>query len=304
MSGFLIGDRHVGDGAPCLIVAEVAQAHEGSVRIAHDFIDAVAKAGADACKFQLHLAAHESTPDEPWRVPPKWPQDYSRHDYWVRTCFLPDEWHGLQEHCDDVGLLFLCSPFSVEAVEWLDPLVPAWKVPSGEIANEPLLEALAATRKPIMISTGMATRLETARALSVASRWASPTALLQCTSEYPTPPERIGLGALADLRGWTWEPTVGLSDHSGTPWAGIAAVALGAAIVEVHVKLSEHDSGFDAAASLTIADLSRMVEGIRFVERALVPIDKDEMARSLQPIRDLFMGRAKRKAEHDAKRTA
>ncbi len=299
MTGFDIGHKHVGDGAPCLIVAEVAQAHEGSLSLAHAYIDAIADAGADAVKFQCHIAEAESTPDEPWRVEPRWPQDNSRFDYWKRMEFTRDQWWSLQAHAEQRGLIFLCSPFSVEAVKLLNPLVPAWKVASGEITNHLLLEAICETGKPVLLSTGMGTRGEVEAAVT----WFGKYALMQCTSEYPTPAERVGLGELARLR-WRHECPVGLSDHSGTPWPSIAAAALGASVIEVHAKLSPYDQGFDAAASIAISELARLVEGVRFVERALTQIDKDEMARNLQPMRDLFMGKAKRKGAYDASAAA
>src|SRR3990172_8178509 len=100
MTGFDLGKRHVGDGSPCLIVAEVGQAHDGSLGQAHAYIDAIAEAGADAVKFQCHIAAAESTPDEPWRIKPEWSQDASRYDYWRRMEFTPEQWAGLERHAD------------------------------------------------------------------------------------------------------------------------------------------------------------------------------------------------------------
>lgn len=296
MSGFSIGPKHVGDGAPCLIVAEVAQAHEGSLLLAHTYIDAIADAGADAVKFQCHIAEAESTPDEPWRVEPRWPQDASRYEYWRRMEFTPEQWWSLKAHADDRGLIFLCSPFSVEAVNLLDPLVPAWKVASGEITNGPLLEAIRATGKPMIASTGMSRWDEVHSLVEWWSRLADAAgmALLQCTSEYPTPPERVGLGIMAD---YAWHRrSCGLSDHSGTIWPSLAAVTLGASIVEVHVKLSPHDQGFDASSSITIEELAQLVTGVRFIEKAKQPVDKDAMARELAPMRALFMDRHKRRA--------
>lgn len=290
MSGFDIGSRHVGDGAPCLIVAEVAQAHEGSVQIAHAYIDAIAKAGADAVKFQCHIAAEESTPDEPWRVEPRWKHDSSRYAYWHRMEFTPQQWADLAQHTKDAGLIFLCSPFSVAAVALMDQLVLAWKVASGEITNWPLLRAMLATRKPLMLSTGMSTMSEVLAAAEAVALAGVRFALLQCTSEYPTLPEHVGVMATA-AHGMF--PT-GLSDHSGTIYPSLAAVTLGASIVEVHVKLSAHDQGFDASSSITIEKLAELVEGVRFIEKAKTPVEKDAMARELEPMRKLFMGRHER----------
>src|ERR1043166_5870698 len=115
---FEIGNRTVGPGAPCLVIAEVAQAHDGSLGTAHAYIDAAARAGAGAIKFQTHIAAAESTPGEPWRV--KFSrQDASRYDYWKRMEFTEEQWHGLKQHADECGIQFLSSPFSIEAVDLL-----------------------------------------------------------------------------------------------------------------------------------------------------------------------------------------
>jgi N-acetylneuraminate synthase len=286
MSGFDLGTRHVGDGSPCLIVAEVAQAHEGSLGMAHAYIDAVAKAGADAVKFQCHIADAESWPDEPWRVEPEWQQDETRFDYWRRMEFSPEQWWSLAAHATAQGLIFLCSPFSVEAVKILDPLVPAWKVPSGEITNKPLLGAIAETGKPAILSTGMSTEQEEQEALGFFVENDAPWAILQCTSQYPCPPERLGLN---HLRQDSWSH--GLSDHSGTIYAGLAAAALGCDILEVHVCFSKDQFGFDTSSSITMAMLKQLVEGVRFIEKAKTPVDKDELAKELKPMRDLFMGR-------------
>ena len=129
----------------CLVIAEVAQSHDGSLGIAHAFVDAAARAGAGAVKFQTHLAAAESTPAEPWRVPFS-PQDETRYDYWKRMEFSEAQWEGLAAHAADAGLLFMSSPFSVEAVELLHRVgMPVWKVASGEVGNVELLEAMIAT---------------------------------------------------------------------------------------------------------------------------------------------------------------
>ena len=272
-------------------------AHDGSLALAHAYIDAVAAAGADAVKFQCHIAEAESTPAEPWRVRPKWPQDASRYEYWRRTAFSADEWAGLKGHADQDGLIFLCSPFSVEAVKLLDPLVPAWKVASGEATNNRLMSEIEDTEKPVILSTGMSTRAE------FRSGWSkefelSGLAVLQCTSEYPCLPEHVGLNMLAEMRTWGhYGPlTVGLSDHSGTIYAGLGAVALGANIVEVHVKLSPHDQGFDASSSITVEQLRILVEGVRFIERARQPVSKDAMAAQLEPMRELFLRKHERRA--------
>ena len=272
-----------------LIIGEVAQAHEGSLGMAHAYIDAIARAGADAVKFQCHIAAAESTPDEPWRVQPEWPQDASRYDYWKRMEFSPEQWWSLKAHADDAGVEFLCSPFSPEAVRLIDPLVGTWKLASGEVTNRPLLEAIASTGKPVIVSTGMSTRAELESVLA----WFPDHAILQCTSAYPCPPEKVGLNVLRDLR-QRYACPVGLSDHSGTIYPGLAAVALGCDLLEVHVTFSREAFGFDVSSSITTAELRQLVEGARFIERALTPVDKEVMAHELEPMRRLFMDRWRR----------
>src|SRR5215467_9214956 len=139
----------------CCIVAEVAQAHDGSLGTAHAFIDACARAGADAIKFQTHIAAAESSPGEPWRI--KFSrQDASRYDYWKRMEFTEEQWAGLALHAKERGLIFLSSPFSSEAMDLLDRLgMEAWKVGSGEIGNTPLIQRMAKTGKPVLLSSVM-----------------------------------------------------------------------------------------------------------------------------------------------------
>ena len=139
----------------CLIIGEVAQTHDGSLGQAHAFIDAIARAGADAVKFQTHIAKAESTPEEPWRIKFS-TQDSTRYDYWRRMEFSADQWAELKKHADSRGLLFLSSPFSTEAFSLLHGLgMNVWKIASGEIGNLPLLDKIAATGKPVILSSGM-----------------------------------------------------------------------------------------------------------------------------------------------------
>jgi len=272
----------------CLIVGEVAQAHDGSLGIAHAFIDAIAAAGADAVKFQTHLARAESTPAEPWRVRFS-PQDETRYDYWQRMEFTEEQWAGLKRHADERGLLFLSSPFSEEAVELLERVgVAAWKVASGEIGNRPLLERMAGSGKPFLISSGMSPLSEVDAAVEIVRRHGLPFAVMQCTSAYPCPPEKVGLNLLPFFRE-RYGSAVGLSDHSGTIYPGLAAATLGAEVVEVHVTLSREMFGPDVPASVTLPELRQLVDGARFVERMRAhPVEKDAVAEEMAPLRRLF----------------
>jgi len=283
-----IGNRIVGPGKPCLIIAEVGQAHDGSLGSAHAFIDAIAGSGADAVKFQTHIAAAESTPDEPWRIKFS-PQDATRFDYWKRMEFTEEQWKGLKQHADDCGLIFLSSPFSFEAVDLLSRIgVAAWKVPSGETANLPMLDRMTATGLPVILSTGMSPMEEIDAAVaSIRSRGIEP-AVLQCTTDYPCPPEKIGLNLIAEFKERYGCP-VGLSDHSGTIYPGLAAATIGIELLEVHVTFSRDMFGPDGPASITIAELRQLVEGIGFVERLTAhPVDKNAMARETEDLRNMF----------------
>lgn len=274
--------------AICVIVAEIAQAHDGSLGMAHAYIDAVADAGADAVKFQTHIAAAESTLSEPWRV--KFSrQDATRYDYWKRMEFTEDQWRGLKQHASDRGLLFLSSPFSSQAVELLQRVgVAAWKVASGEIGNEEMLNQMAASKLPFIVSTGMSPLSEIDAAVEFLTSRCLPVAILQCTTCYPCPPEKVGLNMISFFRE-RYNCAIGLSDHSGTIYPGLAAVVLGAEIVEVHVTFDRRMFGPDVVASITIPELEQMVAGIRYIETMLShPANKDESAKDTAPLRQLF----------------
>jgi len=277
-----------GDKNHTIIIAEVAQTHDGSLGMAHAFIDAAAKAGVDAIKFQTHIAAAESTPGEPWRVKFS-PQDATRYDYWKRMEFREEQWHGLKKHAAERHLMFLSSPFSLEAVDLLDRVgVAAWKVASGEVSNGPMFERMAATGLPLLLSTGMSSLDEIDATVAQIKAKRLPVAVLQCTSMYPTPPEKIGLNVIPFFR-QRYHCAVGLSDHSGTIYAGLAAATLGIEVLEVHMTLSREAFGPDVPASLITSELAQLVEGIRAIETMKAhPVDKDEMARDMAPMRDLF----------------
>lgn len=276
-------------GRPCTVIGEVSQTHDGSLGTAHAFIDAIAAAGADAVKFQTHIASAESTPSEPWRKRFS-PQDETRYDYWKRMEFTEPQWHGLKKHADEKGLLFLSSPFSMQAVELLKRVgVAGWKVASGEISNVEMLDAMIATRLPIILSTGMSDLPEVEDAVKRVRAAKLPVAVLQCATMYPCPPEAVGLNVIEDYRR-RFPDAVGLSDHSATIYPGLAAATLGIEVLEVHVALSRDMFGPDVVASLTPAELRQLVDGVRFIERMKAnPVDKAKAAADLKPLRQIFM---------------
>jgi N,N'-diacetyllegionaminate synthase len=276
-------------GSACSIIAEVSQAHDGSLGMAHAFIDAAADAGADAIKFQTHIASEEGTRAEPWRKQFS-PQDATRYDYWRRMEFSSEQWHGLKEHAAKRGLHFLSSPFSLAAVDLLTRVgVVAWKVASGEISNFPLLDAMAATGLPLMLSTGMSPTAEIDAAVERLRHHDVSIAVLQCTSMYPCPAELVGLNLMSEFRE-RYGCAVGLSDHSATIYAGLAAATLGAEILEVHITLSREMFGPDVAASITTRELRQLVEGVRFIEKMRAsPGDKSLLPDGVTSLRKIFM---------------
>ena len=285
---FKIGNKTVGRGKPCLIMAEVAQAHDGSLGMAHAFIDAVAAAGADAIKFQTHIAAAESTPQEPWRVKFS-KQDATRYDYWKRMEFTEEQWLGLKQHADERGLIFLSSPFSLEAVDLLSRVgVAAWKIPSGETTSTPILDQILATGLPIILSTGMSPLSEIDEVVNRVKMRNVPLVVLQCTTAYPCPPEKVGINLISFFEE-RYKCAVGLSDHSGTIYPGLAAAAVGMQLLEVHVTLSRDMFGPDVPASVTLDELSKLVAGIRFIEKMMDnPVDKEAIAGEFDGLRDMF----------------
>jgi N,N'-diacetyllegionaminate synthase len=287
-TSFSIGVRTIGGKSPCLIIGEVAQAHDGSLGTAHAYIDAIAEAGADAVKFQTHIADAESTPAEPWRVQFS-KQDATRFDYWRRMEFTSEQWGGLKAHAEDRGLLFLSSPFSIPAAELLEGLgIAAWKIASGEVTNAPLIDFVIRAGKPVLLSTGMSDLREIDQAIDQLRLHNIPFAVLQCTSMYPTPPEKIGVNCVREFAERYQCPT-GLSDHSGVPYPSFAAVTLGANILELHVTFSRECFGPDVVASLTTAELRDVVKGVRFIEAMQAAgVAKDEMASELAQTRRLF----------------
>lgn len=285
---FKIGSHEVGTRKRCFIVGEVAQAHDGSLGMAHSFIDAIATAGADAVKFQTHIAQAESSLEEPWRVHFS-PQDKTRFDYWKRMEFSEEQWILLKEHAERRGLVFLSSPFSGAAVDMLARMeIQAWKIASGEISNHTMLDQITQTGMPILLSTGMSSFSEIDRAVELVKSKECPLAVMQCTTSYPTPPEKIGLNLLSEYRA-RYDCPVGLSDHSATIYAGLAAATLGADILELHITLSKEMFGPDVIASVTTAEFKNLVKGIRFIEQAChTPVDKDAISPEFKELRKIF----------------
>jgi N-acetylneuraminate synthase len=261
------------------IIAEIAQAHDGSLGILHSYIDALAHTGVDAVKFQVHIAEAESSADEPFRINFSY-EDKTRYDYWQRMGFTLDQWREIKMHCDEKGVEFMASPFSQAAVDLLETVgVKRYKIGSGEVNNFLMLEKIAATGKPVILSSGMSSWEELDKAVRFLQDFDIDLTLLQCTTAYPTPPEKIGLNLLGEMKERYPGVRIGLSEHSARIATGIAAVALGAEILEFHAVFDRRMFGPDAASSLTIDEIGELVRSVRFIETSLNhPVDKSTNA--------------------------
>ena len=259
------------------IIAEVGSTHDGSFGNAGCAIDTVADVGADAVKFQTHIAEAETLPNAP--MPPFFKGE-PRLEYFKRTAFSKEQWQELKAHAEERGLVFLSSPFSIAAVQLLEGLnITQYKIPSGEVTNLPMLEVIAQTGKPVLLSSGMSSWEELDEAVETIQKHHNNITVLQCTSEYPCPPEQVGLNVMQEMRE-RYDLPVGLSDHTITIYAPMAAVTLGATVVEKHFTLSKRMYGSDARHSLEPEEFSEMVRGIRAVESMLAnPVDKSDVRR-------------------------
>lgn len=257
-----------------MIIAEIAQAHDGSLGTAHAYIDALADTGVDAIKFQTHIAEAESSEFEPFRIKFS-KQDATRFEYWKRMEFTLDQWKGLNAHALERGLELISSPFSNLAVDWLEEVgVTRYKIGSGEVSNLLMLEKIAKTGKPIILSSGMSSWEEMDATVEFLKPYGNQLSILQCTTAYPTMPEQWGLNVIAELKD-RYKIPVGFSDHSGDINACLAAAALGAEVFEFHVIFDKRQFGPDTAASITIDQTTKLVAGIRQIQTALKsPINK------------------------------
>lgn len=258
------------------IIAEVGSVHDGSFGNATRLIDLAAELGADAVKFQTHLPAAETLRDAP--MPPYFKGE-PRFEYFARTGFSPEQWKQLAGHAAKAGVEFLSSPFSIEAVMLLENIgVTRYKIPSGEVTNLPMLEAVARTGKPVLLSSGMSNWAELDAAVTTIRRHHDRLCIMQCKSAYPCPPEQVGLNVIGEMR-TRWGQPVGYSDHTLENNACLAAVTLGATVVEKHLTFSRLMYGSDARHSAEPAQFASLVKGIREIEAMLAhPVDKDDIS--------------------------
>lgn len=264
MNEFAIENRKIGPNYPPLVIAEVGINHEGDISKAIQMVDAAKKVGAEVIKFQCHITHHEMIPTD------MTPGDISSEKLYdiIKRCELTEEEEiYLQKYCKEKEIIYLSTPFSREAALRLNKMkVPAFKIGSGECNNLPLIDLVADFGKPIILSTGMNNIDSIKKTIEVINNRA-PISLMHCTSMYPTPYEKVRLGAIEQLQN-TFNLPVGLSDHSIDIWTCLGAVALGACILEKHFTISRNWPGPDVKISIEPNELKNLIIGSESIWKA------------------------------------
>jgi N,N'-diacetyllegionaminate synthase len=275
---------------PTEIVVEIGNSHEGSLGIAKSFVDMAKAAGAKTVKFQMHIPEAEGRPDEPFRVKFS-DQDKTRQDYWARINFSVEDWITLAKYCHAISMEFLCTPFSVEAAEILfdNNLVRRWKIGSGQAVDWPLIDYVARTGLPLIISTGLVNEYEISllnQRLTGLGMIENLT-LLHCVSQYPAPINQLDLHLIDDLR--KFAKRVGFSDHSGNIHTAIYAIALGADLIEVHMAPHKKFFGPDVSSSLIPEEIAELIEFSETVNvLAVATGTKEDHYSRVEPLRKIF----------------
>lgn len=271
------------------IISEIGNTHEGSLGLAKKFMTVAAKCGADAVKMQTHIFQAESLLNAP---NPPYFKDETRQEYFERTAFTLDEWKELKRFAEkELNIDFLSSPFSLEAVDLLEAVdINTYKIASGEVNNIPLLEKIAKTSKKVLLSSGMSSWTELDNAVeTLQSNGCKDLIVLHCTSEYPCPPDQVGLNVLDEFKIRYKDISIGFSDHTIGLAAPLAAVMKGAKVIEKHFTLSKEMYGSDAAHSTEPIEFKKLVDEIRQLEFILKSkIDKDEKVKSLENMKITF----------------
>ncbi|NTS75380.1 pseudaminic acid synthase [Catenovulum sp. SM1970] len=260
-----IAQRKIGEGQLPFIIAELSGNHNQDLALAKKMIKAASEAGVDAIKLQTYTADSMTLniDSDNFRIMEKDSLWYGRHlhDLYQQAC-TPYDWHqAIFDYAKELGLIAFSSPFDEQAVDFLETLdVPAYKIASFELTDIPLIEKAASTGKPLILSTGMASKAEIEQALMAAKGvGAEDIILLKCTSTYPATPENTNLNTISDLTK-RFDVLVGLSDHTRGIGVSVAAVALGACVIEKHFVLDRNAGGVDAAFSLEPAEFKALVE--------------------------------------------
>lgn len=262
-----------------LIIAEAGVNHNGDINLAKRLVDVAKEAGADIVKFQtadlesLVSVYAEMADYQKQNVG----QTESQKEMLSKLLLGYDEFIELERYCRKVGIQFLSTPFDLKSIDFLEPLVKMWKIPSGEITNLPYLEKISQTHKPIILSTGMSELEEVNNALRILrSNGNKDITLLHCTTEYPAPYDEVNLGVMQTLGG-VFNCPIGYSDHTSGIEISVAAAAMGAMIIEKHFTLDKDMQGPDHKASIEPDELASLVKAIRHVDLALGGGKKEPM---------------------------
>ena len=274
ISNYLIGLTH-----PVFVIAEAGINHNGSFSIAKKMVKAAKMAGADCIKLQTHITEKEmlKTSIRPGNI--------SKKTLWsiIKSCELTEnEELRIKQYCKDIGIMFLSTPFSREAVDRIERIgVPAFKIGSGELTNTPFLERVAQSKKPVILSTGMSTMAEIRDAVNIFKNHKVPLVLLQTTSTYPSDYKDIKLGLIRKFEN-EFKVPVGISDHSIGIYIALASVAMGSCMIEKHFTLNKNMPGPDQKLSLEPHELAELVKGCKAVKAALG--DKKIILKKEKPI--------------------
>ena len=265
---FEIKGRVIGYDADPFVIAEVGINHEGSLEKAIKMVDDAHAVGCECVKFQSHIIEDEMVPIAQEVIPGN-----ATDSIWdiMKRCSLSEkEEIELKDYVESRGMIYLCTPFSRAAAERLKKMnVEAYKIGSGECNNYPLIRHIASFKKPVILSTGMNDLVSVASAVDILREEGLPYALMHCTSIYPTPYEKVRLGALSILKESFPEAVIGLSDHSMGIYTCLAAVALGASILEKHFTSDKTWPGPDISISINPEELRNLIEGSRAIRKAL-----------------------------------
>jgi len=262
-----IGKRQIGEKHPPLVIVEIGINHEGSMSKAKRMVRDAEKAGAECVKFQSHVIEDEMTHEAKNVIP-----NHTTESIWEimdRCAFSEIEERELKTYTENLGMIFLSTPFSRAAADRLHRMkVQAYKIGSGECNNYPLIEHIASFGKPVILSTGMNDIPSVKKAVSIFRKNKTPYALLNCTSMYPTPYNKVRLGGIDDLQSAFSDAVVGQSDHSLGNYTCFGAVALGASILEKHFTSDKGWPGPDIAISIDPEELKELIIGSRAVFEA------------------------------------
>lgn len=278
MSEFEIAGRKIGAGHYPVIIAEIGINHEGSLPVAIQMADAAIDAGAEIIKHQTHIVEDEMSEHARKNIPGN--ADVSIYDIMTRCALSEDDERRLMDHVQSRGTIFISTPFSRKAADRLASFgVPAFKIGSGECNNYPLVSHIASFGKPVICSTGMNTIESIRPTVDIFRKAGIPYALLHCTNVYPTPPELVRLGAMTRLKKVFPDAVIGLSDHTVNNYASLAAVALGASVLERHFTDRMDRPGPDIVCSMDPVSLAALIEGSRTIFATLggdkIPVDAE-----------------------------